>query len=150
MIISDADYWQERINLCEKYFGESSGKHQKYLDEYRDNEEDILKGIKDLWKDYYDDRKNDLKDLISYAEKLYDKEIDGLESAKEQIEERRDAEEKYWQGRIDAIGDEIDAMEDANDQRERAINLQNKQYQLQKAMHQRTMLVNYMPDAIVI
>ena len=140
-LISDEQYWQDRMDLNEKYFGESSGKHQKYLDEYRDNEEDILKGIKDLWKDYYDDRKNDLKDLISYAEKLYDKEIDGLESAKEQIEERRDAEEKYWQGRIDAIDNEIDALEDANDQRQRAIDLQEKQYQLQKAMHQRTILL---------
>lgn len=140
-LISDEEYWKARMDLNEKYFGESSGMHEKYLDEYRDNEEDILEGIKNLWKDYYDDRKNDLKDLISYAEKLYDKEIDSLESSIEKLEERRDTEKKYWQSQIDDIDNEIDALEDANDERERAINLQEKQWALQQAMHQRTMLL---------
>lgn len=140
-LISDEEYWKARMDLNEKYFGESSGMHEKYLDEYQENEEDILEGLKKLWEDYYDERKNNLKDLISYAEKLYDREIDSLEANIKQIEEKRDTEKKYWQGRIDAIGDEIDALEDANDQRERAIDLQEKQYQLQKAMHQRTILI---------
>lgn len=141
LIISDAEYWQERINLCERFFGESSGVHQKYLDEYQDNEEEILKGLKDLWKDYYDERKNDLKDLISYAEKLYDKEIDSLEASIDKLEERRDTEKKYWQAQIDDIDDEIDAIQDLNDEKQRALNLQEKQWNLQKAMHQRTILL---------
>lgn len=141
-LISDAEYWKARMDLNEKYFGESSGMHEKYLEEYQENEEDILEGLKKLWEDYYDERKNNLKDLISYAEKLYDKEIDSLEANIKQIEEKRDTEKKYWQGRIDAIGDEIDALEDANDERERAIDLQQKQWNLQKAMHQRIMLIN--------
>lgn len=149
-LISDAEYWKARMDLNEKYFGESSGMHEKYLEEYQENEEDILEGLKKLWEDYYDERKNNLKDLISYAEKLYDKEIDSLEANIKQIEEKRDTEKKYWQGRIDAIGDEIDALEDANDERERAIDLQQKQWNLQKAMHQRVMLINYMSDTIVI
>lgn len=149
-LISDEEYWKARMDLNEKYFGESSGMHEKYLEEYQENEEDILEGLKKLWEDYYDERKNNLKDLISYAEKLYDKEIDSLEANIKQIEEKRDTEKKYWQGRIDAIGDEIDALEDANDERERAIDLQQKQWNLQKAMHQRTMLINYMSDTIVI
>ena len=140
-LISDEEYWKARMDLNEKYFGESSGMHEKYLDEYQENEEDILEGLKKLWEDYYDERKNNLKDLISYAEKLYDREIDSLEANIKQIEEKRDTEKKYWQGRIDAIGDEIDALEDANDQRERAIDLQEKQYQLQKTMHQRAILL---------
>ena len=140
-LISDEEYWKARMDLNEKYFGESSGMHQKYLEEYQDNEEEILKGIKNLWKDYYDDRKNDLKDLISYAEKLYDKEIDSLDDSIKKLEEKRDTEKKYWQAQIDDIDAEIDALEEANDERERAINLQEKQYQLQKAMHQRTILL---------
>ncbi len=140
-LISDTEYWKARMDLNEKYFGESSGMHEKYLEEYQDNEEDILEGIKKLWEDYYDERKNNLKDLISYAEKLYDKEIDSLEASIKVLEEKRDAEKKQWQDKIDAIGDEIDALEDANDERERAIDLQNKQWALQKAMHQRTILL---------
>lgn len=133
-LISDEEYWQARLDLNEKYFGESSGMHQKYLDEYQKNEEDILKGLKDLWKDYYSERKDNLKDLISYASKLYDKEIDSLESSIKVIEKKRDAEKKHWQ-------DQIDALKDANKERERAIDLQEKQWALQKAMHQRTILL---------
>lgn len=140
-LISDEEYWKARIDLNEKYFGESSGMHEKYLEEYQDNEEDILEGIKKLWEDYYDERKNNLKDLISYAEKLYDKEIDSYESSIKVLEEKRDAEKKYWQDQIDAIGDEVDALEDANDERQRAIDLQQKQWNLQKAMHQRVILL---------
>ena len=140
-LISDEEYWKARMDLNEKYFGESSGMHEKYLEEYQDNEEDILEGIKKLWEDYYDERKNNLRDLISYAEKLYDKEIDSYESSIKVLEEKRDAEKKYWQDQIDAIGDEIDALEDANDESERAIDLQQKQWNLQKAMHQRVILL---------
>jgi len=140
-LISDEEYWKARMDLNEKYFGESSGMHEKYLEEYQENEEDILEGIKKLWEDYYDERKNNLKDLISYAEKLYDKEIDSYESSIKVLEEKRDAEKKYWQDQIDAIGDEIDALEDANDESERAIDLQQKQWNLQKAMHQRVILL---------
>ena len=140
-LISDEDYWKARMDLNEHYFGESSGMHEKYLEEYQKNEEDILEGIKKLWEDYYDERKNNLKDLISYAEKLYDKEIDSLEANIKVLEEKRDAEKKQWQEKIDAIGDEIDALEDANDERERAIDLQNRQWALQKAMHQRAILL---------
>ncbi|MEY8524980.1 phage tail tape measure protein, partial [Lachnospiraceae bacterium 38-10] len=112
-LISDEDYWKARMDLNEKYFGESSGVHEKYLEEYQKNEEDILEGIKKLWEDYYDKRKNNLKDLISYAEKLYDEEIDSLEASIKVLEEKRDAEKKQWQEKIDAIGNEIDALEDA-------------------------------------
>ena len=140
-LISDGDYWKARMDLNERYFGESSVMHEKYLEEYQKNEEDILEGIKKLWEDYYDERKNNLKDLISYAEKLYDEEIDSLEASIKVLEEKRDAEKKQWQEKIDAIGNEIDALEDANDERERAIDLQNRQWALQKAMHQRTILL---------
>ncbi|MEY8525151.1 hypothetical protein AALA90_19315, partial [Lachnospiraceae bacterium 38-10] len=112
-LISDEDYWKTRMDLNERYFGESSVMHEKYLEEYQKNEEDILEGIKKLWEDYYDERKNNLKDLISYAEKLYDEEIDSLEANIKVLEEKRDAEKKQWQEKIDAIGNEIDALEDA-------------------------------------
>lgn len=138
---SDEEYWKARMGLNEKFFGESSGMHETYLEEYQKNEEDILEGIKKLWEDYYEERKNNLKDLISYAEKLYDKEIDSLESDIKALEEKRDAEKNQWQDKIDAIGDEINALEEANEERERAIDLQNKQWALQKAMHQRTILL---------
>ena len=140
-LISDEEYWKARIDLNEKYFGESSGMHQKYLEEYQKNEEEILEGIKNLWKDYYSDRKSDLKDLISYAEKLYDKEIDSLEASIKKLEERRDTEKKYWQDQIDDLDAEIEALEAANAERERAINLQEKQMALQRAMHQRVILL---------
>lgn len=141
-LISDEEYWKARMDLNERYFGESSGMHEKYLDEYQENEEDILEGLKKLWEDYYNERKNNLKDLISYAEKLYDKEIDSHEATIKKLEERRDAEKLVWQGQIDDIDEEINALEDANDERERAVTIQQRQLALQKAMHQRTMLIN--------
>ena len=64
--------------------------------------------------------------------------IDGLNEQKSLLEEQRDAGEKYWKSQIDAIEEEIDALEDANAERQRAINLQEKQWALQKAIQQHT------------
>lgn len=157
-LISDEEYYNQRIALNEKYFGEASGQHEKYLDDYRKNEEQIAEGLKKLWQDYWNDYKDNLDKVSSYAEKLfqrkidelnkqkdnsddsYNKEIDSIESVIKALEDKRDKEKEYWQEQIDAVQDEIDAMQDANDERERALNLQQKMYNLQKAMSQRTIL----------
>lgn len=157
-LISDEEYYNQRIALNEKYFGEASGQHEKYLDDYRKNEEQIAEGLKKLWQDYWNDYKDNLDKVSSYAEKLfqrkidelnkqkdnsddsYNKEIDSIESVIKALEDKRDKEKEYWQEQIDAVQDEIDAMQDANNERERALNLQQKMYNLQKAMSQRTIL----------
>ena len=97
-----------------------------------------------------------------------DEQIDAIETAKDQaleaieqerqarldaIEEQRKALEsqiKEKQKIIDGIQDEIKAMQDANEERKREIDLQKAKYELERMQNQRTKLVNYMPDTIVI
>lgn len=97
-----------------------------------------------------------------------DEQIDAIEEAKDQalnaieqerearlnaIEEQRKALEsqiKEKQKIIDGIQDEIKAMQDANEERKREIDLQKAKYELERMQNQRTKLVNYMPDTIVI
>lgn len=97
-----------------------------------------------------------------------DEQIDAIETAKDQaleaieqerqarldaIEEQRKQIEnsiKEKQKVIDGIQDEIKAMQDANEERKREIDLQKAKYELERMQNQRTKLVNYMPDTIVI
>jgi hypothetical protein len=47
--ITEYEYYEKLKDLNEKYFGEVSGKHQKYLKEYQENEEEIYKGLKSIY-----------------------------------------------------------------------------------------------------
>ena len=42
--ITELEYYERLKDLNEKYFGEISGNHQKYIKEYQENEEEIYKG----------------------------------------------------------------------------------------------------------
>lgn len=89
--------------------------------------------------------------VISYATKLLDKEIDRLEKERDEriksIEEQRDAELKAIDEEIEAQEKkiklkqtEIDELQKANEARKQAIDLQKAEYELQRSMHQRTLL----------
>lgn len=69
-----------------------------------------------------------------------------IEAQRKQIENSIKEKQKI----IDGIQDEIKAMQDANEERKREIDLQKAKYELERMQNQRTKLVNYMPDTIVI
>ena len=115
-------------------------------------------------KSYADALKDELSNLnsvINYIGDTIDKQIDlfedqkdaavdALEAEKEAAEEALEAEKELVQGKIDAKQAEIDAIEDAAIARKNSINLQKEEYNLERMQNQKTMLVNYMPDTIVI
>lgn len=119
---------------------------------------------KDAGKSYADALKDELSNLnsvINYIGDTIDRQIDlfedqkdaavdALEAEKEAAEEALEAEKELVQEKIDAKQAEIDAIKDARIERENEFNLQKAQYDLERMQNQKTMLVNYMPDTIVI
>lgn len=89
-------------------------------------------------------------DQIDLFEDQKDAAIDALEAEKEAAEEALEAEKELIQGKIDAKQAEIDAIEEASKARKNELDLQKAQYELERMQNQKTMLVNCMPDTIVI
>lgn len=119
---------------------------------------------KDAGKSYADALKDELSNLnnvinyigdtigdqIDLFEDQKDAAVDALEAEKEAAEEALEAEKELVQEKIDAKQAEIDAIEDAAEARKNELDLQKAQYDLERMLNQKTMLVNYMPDTIVI
>ena len=149
-IISEAEFLEKWKELILKYFGDID----KYGEEYAEQ-------MAEYWEEYIDY----MEDVISAIGTLLDKKIDAAEEGKDAaiaaLEAEQEATEDYYQSQIDylddliealedekdalddqidAIQDQIDALQDANDERERSIALQQAQYNLQRAMNQRTKL----------
>lgn len=132
--------------------------------DYKPIEKSAAKAGKAAGKSYADALKDELSNLnsvISYIgdvigdqidlfEEQKDAAVDALEAEKEAAEEALEAEKELVQEKIDAKQAEIDAIEDAAKARKNDLDLQKAQYDLERMQNQRTMLVNYMPDAIVI
>lgn len=91
-----------------------------------------------------------IDDQIDLFEEQKDAAVDALEAEKEAAEEALEAEKELIQGKIDAKQAEIDAIEEAAKARKNELDLQQKQYALERMQNQKTMLVNHMPDTIVI
>lgn len=112
-------------------------------------------------KDGMKEELSNMNSVISYIGNIIGKQIsklndqkeaaiDALEAQKKAAEEALEAEKKAIQEKIDAKQDEIDAIEEAAKARKNEIDLQKAQYELERMQSQRTKLVNYVPDAIVI
>ena len=150
--ISDEEFYEALLALNEKYFGEASGNHEKYLEEYRKNEEAVYKGLVSAYKDKVkkqkdaaikaidkvidatkkqkdaalkavDDQINALKKQKDAALKAIDAEIKTLEKAK-------DARHKFYQ-------EKIDALQKAHDLQEQINKLEEYENQLAQAKAQR-------------
>lgn len=100
--------------------------------------------------DSIDAQKEALEDAKDQALEAIEQErqarLDAIEEQRKQIENSIKEKQKV----IDGIQDEIKAMQDANEERKREIDLQKAKYELERMQNQRTKLVNYMPDTIVI
>lgn len=110
--ITELEYYERLKDLNEKYFGEISGKHQKYIKEYQENEEEIYKGTKAV----YDKVKDYLKEAV---ENGYEKAINALEKEEkkvlDEIKKQIDALKKEKSSVLDGIKDEIDALKRQKD-----------------------------------
>lgn len=99
----------------------------------------------------------DTNDALNAQKEALEAEKEALqeqkEAAKEALEEQIDGIDDVIKGKekeIDLLDDEIDKIKEAREERKRDIELQKAQYDLERMQNQRTKLVNYMPDTIVI
>lgn len=161
--ISDEEYYNRLLELNEKYFGEASGQHEKYLDEYRKNEETAFKGLQKVYKDRLkkqtDAQLKALKQQKDAALKAIDAEIKGVKKAKDAalkaiderikaVKKQKDEAVKAIEAEIKALNkqkeaqhkyfqDKIDALQRAHDLQEQINQLEEYENQLAQAKAQR-------------
>lgn len=129
-LITEREYLERSKELYIRYFKD----REKYAKEFAKAEKEYLEGVKDLYSS-----------AISAATTVLQHQLDGIEKEKDEaiklLEEEREAATKVIQDQIDKLTDQKEAIEKANEQRQRAIDLQKAQWELEKAMSQRTRLV---------
>ncbi len=139
--ITEKQYLDALRRLYLKYFRDK----EKYLKEYEKYEHQYLDGMKSLYESAFSyitkqigkriDAINDERDAaVSALEAERDARLEAIEAQKEQLENEIEGIEK----KIDAKEKEIKAMQDANAERKRAIDLQGKEYNLQRMQNQKT------------
>ena len=153
--ITEYEYYEKLKTLNEKYFGEISGKHDKYLKEYQENEEEIYKGLKSIYdkvRDYLAEAveqgyEKAIKALQKEEKKLIDgikKSIDALKKEKQQtldnikdeinaLKKQKENAQKYWNDQIDSIKKENEVLQEQNE-------LLQYQQALQQAKAQKVMV----------
>ncbi len=148
-----------------KSAGKSAGKSFKDgLKEELSDLDSVISGITSR----IDDQISSVNEQKSAALESIDEQKEALEEAKDAavdaLEAERDArlevieaEKEQLEGKIKLIDkqieskqDEIDAINEAAEARKRELDLQKAQYELERMQNQRTKLVDYMPDTIVI
>ena len=154
--ITEIEYYQKLKDLNEKYFGEISGNHQKYIKEYQENEEEIYKGMKAIYEkvaDYladaieqgYEDAINALKkeekkvlaEIKAQIEALKDEKKKVLDDIQKQIDglkKKKDKVQDYWNSQIDKIKESNNELQKQNE-------LLEKQQALQRAKAQKVMVM---------
>lgn len=154
--ITEIEYYQKLKDLNEKYFGEISGNHQKYIKEYQENEEEIYKGMKAIYDkvaDYlreaieqgYEDAINALKkeekkvlaEIKAQIEALKDekkKVLDDIQNQIDGLKKKKDKVQDYWNSQIDKIKESNSELQKQNE-------LLEKQQALQRAKAQKVMVM---------
>ena len=153
--ITEMEYYDRLKDLNEKYFGEISGKHQKYIKEYQENEEEIYKGTKAIYdkvKDYlkeaveqgYEKAINaikkeekkllaEIKSQIEALKKEKKNVLDGIKDQVNALKKEKEAVQKYYNDQIDAIKKENEVLQEQNE-------LLEYQQALQQAKAQKVMV----------
>ena len=148
--ISEKEYLDALKALYQKFFKDK----KKYAEEYAKYERQYLDGMKSLYDsalsgisklmdskiDSYTESKEaaieSLKAEQQAAEEAYQSQIDAIDDKIKALEK----EKKANQDIIDGLNDEIDKIREANEERNRQLTLQEKQIQLERMQHQRTIL----------
>ena len=135
------DYIDSYMNYMEKSLESGRIDYQTYS-------RDVAKFLKDMYdqgkiaaKDYHDYTKQ----MLEVEKSIYDKAISGivyiLDQEIDRLDEEKELIESNYQAKIDAIQSEIDALNEANDQRKTAMELEEAEYNLQRALNQKTQKV---------
>lgn len=154
--ITELEYYERLKDLNEKYFGEISGNHQKYIKEYQENEEEIYKGTKAV----YDKVKDYLKEAV---EQGYEKAINALKREEKAVlaeikatidalKREKDETLKGIKRKIDALkrqkeqvqktyNEEIDKLKEVNDTLQKQNELLKYKQELQQAKSQKVMVM---------
>jgi hypothetical protein len=142
---SDKEYYDSLSELVERYFGVATGLHEKYLDTYQENEEEIYKGLKSIYdevKDYLAEAvEQSYEDAIKVIEKEEEKVLGTIQKQIDDLKDRKDAHLKSVEKEINALKDqkktvedywdaEIDKIKEANKELEQ----QNQLLELQKKL----------------
>ena len=167
--LTEKEYLDQLRILYERYF-EGNNKYakeffenqRKYLEGLKELYDNALSAITNLLDDEiqkYDDLEEKEKKVFEDEKKANDKKIKALEKVNKQLDKQIKALEKEQKaiqkqnidpieeqikGREEAkkvLEEELSLMQKANDERQDAINLQKAQYELERAMHQKTTLV---------
>jgi TP901 family phage tail tape measure protein len=125
--MSETEYYEALKALNEKYFGEASGQHQKYLDEYQKNQEKIfkweekqraeaLKSQKETYDKALQYINDTLKKKSDALKKDRDSELKEIDSEIKYLEKRRDSQTKELEKRIKGLKEEkkvfVDGIEE--------------------------------------
>jgi hypothetical protein len=118
--ISEDTYYKKLAELNEQYFGEASEYHQKYLSEYRKNEETLYEWYKKQIQNKMDDYKTamdyidkQLNNMLDDLKKEEEEELDSIQDDIDALNDEKDAFDDAEQDKIDAIQDEKDAFDDS-------------------------------------
>jgi hypothetical protein len=131
--ISAMDYYKDIEKMNQKYF---VGR-EKYIDKERTLLEETYKGLKQAYEDILNEEKDKLDKVLSYVERVIDKQIDSIENQKKEIEDYYEGQIKSLEVLIKARQGEIDDLKKANEERQAAIDLQKEIYELNKLNNQR-------------
>lgn len=154
--ITEMEYYERLKDLNEKYFGEATGNHQKYIKEYQENEEEIYKGMKSIYdkvKDYlkeavesgYEKAINalkkeekkvlaEIKEQLEALKKEKKKVLDNIKDEINGLKKQKEAIQKYYNDQIDAIKRENEVLQEQNE-------LLEYQQALQQAKSQKVMVM---------
>ena len=154
--ISEKEYYDSLSELVERYFGVATGLHEKYLDTYQENEEEIYKGLKSIYdevKDYLAEAvEKSYEDAIKVIEKEEEKVLGTIQKQIDDLKDRKDAHLKSVEKEINALKDqkktvedywdaEIDKIKEANKELEQQNQLLELQKKLAEAKSQKVMVM---------
>lgn len=154
--ISEKEYYDSLSELVERYFGVATGLHEKYLDTYQENEEEIYKGLKSIYdevKDYLAKAvEQSYEDAIKVIEKEEEKVLGTIQKQIDDLKDRKDAHLKSVEKEINALKDqkkavedywdaEIDKIKEANKELEQQNQLLELQKKLAEAKSQKVMVM---------
>jgi len=114
--ITQAQYYATLDSLNQKYFAN----REEYLDEYRQYEEEVYKGLRGLQSDAISDIK-DLRDMtIDMIKQTMEAEIEALEEKREKFNEEIEARKEI----IELMKDEADHEEELNEKNKAVTDIQ--------------------------
>lgn len=151
---------------------EASDSAKEALDNYMDAQEKALDAGKISFKEYcdnvssyiqdaFDNGKISAKEFWDYQGKflekqksVYDKAINAvvrkIDDELDGLKDKQDEIDKFYDSQISSLEQTKKLLQETNDERKRQADLQKALYEMERAYNQRTKLVNYMPDTIVI